>query len=95
MTGATGAGKVRGVVRGDGEDDGGRDWVVPATAVTASLTPWWPVWPGVRRRRLGAGQNTPSALALSAPPPQSAREALVAISRRRVVLLSGHPRHMP
>ena len=84
-TGAKVAGKVRAVVRGDGEDDGGRDWVVPATAVTASLTPWWPVWPCVRRRRLGAGKNTPCAPAVSAPPPQSAREALVANSRRRAV----------
>jgi len=38
MTGENGAGKVHAVVRGDGEDDGGRDLVVPATAVTASLT---------------------------------------------------------
>jgi len=95
MTSAKCAAKVRAVVRGDGEDEGGRDWVVPATAVTASLTPWWPVWPRVRLRRLGAGQNTPSALTLSAPPPQSAREALVAKSRRRAVLVDGHPRQRP
>ena len=40
MTGARGAGSVRAFVRRDGEGDVGCDGVVPATAVTASLTPW-------------------------------------------------------
>jgi len=53
------------------------------------------VWPRVRLRRLGDGQNTPSALALSAPLPQGAREALVAEDRRREVLVDGHPRQRP
>jgi len=40
MTGAKEAGSVRAFVRRDGEGDIGCDGVVPATAVTASLTPW-------------------------------------------------------
>jgi len=40
MTGAKGGRNVRAIVRRDGEDDAGRNGVVPATAVIASLTPW-------------------------------------------------------